>query len=269
MIHVLTVHWKNEDWIESQLSYLGRHLDRSYRVYAFLNGIDPKPYKDKFFYVSTEDVRSHAKKLNLLADMACLAAESPDDWLVFIDSDAFPIANLVEYAEKRLRSYPLIAVRRDENLGDPQPHPCFCITTVGFWKEIEGDWKSGYRWENSLGRMVTDVGGNLLGKLRERNIDWLPMLRSNKVDLHPVFFGIYDGLVYHHGAGSRKKMVRIDKRPFTRLPWPIRKLLTMFRVYKRIQKKTLQENTALSDRVIQQIKSDPEFYLQFSPKTIE
>jgi hypothetical protein len=269
MIHVLTVHWKNEEWIETQLDYLSRHIDRPYRVYAFLNGIDPAAYKEKFFYVSTEDIRSHAVKLNLLADMACLAAEGPDDWLIFIDSDAFPIADVVEYAERRLRDYPLLAVRRDENLGDPQPHPCFCITTVGFWKGMEGDWKSGYRWKNSIGRMVTDVGGNLLEKLQQRHIQWLPMLRSNKLDLHPVFFGIYDGLVYHHGAGSRKKLIRVDKQPFSRLPWLIRKLLTLLRVYKISKNRVLRENTATSDRIIEEIKTNPEFYLQFNPKSSE
>lgn len=147
MIHVLTVHWKNEDWIEAQFGFLKRHINRSFQVYAFLNGIDPAAYKEKFFYISDEEIKSHATKLNLLADVACMAAESNDDWLIFIDSDAFPIANVVEYAESRLAKYPLIAVRRDENFGDPQPHPCFCITTVGFWKQIEGDWKRGLSLE--------------------------------------------------------------------------------------------------------------------------
>ena len=263
MIHVLTVHWNNEDWIEPQLTYLSRHIDRHYRVYAFLNGIDPAPYKEKFFYISTENIKSHAVKLNLLADIACMAAEGPDDWLVFIDSDAFPVADVVAYAEKRLGEYPLVAVRRDENLGDPQPHPCFCITTVGFWQKIEGDWKSGYRWKNATGNWLTDVGGNLLGKLRESNIEWLPMLRSNTIDQHPVFFGIYDNLVYHHGAGSRKPVIRVDKAAFRRLPWIVRKLLTLLRIYKFGKNRALERNAALSERIMQEIKSNPEFYLQF------
>jgi hypothetical protein len=269
MIHVLTVHWRNEDWIEPQLNHLSRHIDRPYRVYAFLNGIDPAAYKDKFFYICTEDIKSHAIKLNLLADIACLAAEGPDDWLIFLDSDAFPIADVVGYAEDRLHKYPLIAVRRDENLGDPQPHPCFCITTVGFWKKIGGDWKRGYQWKNAAGNLVTDVGGNLLGKLREKNIGWLPMLRSNQINLHPVFFGIYDNLVYHHGAGSRKPVIRVDKAKFRRLPWALRKLLTTLRVYKFGRSKALQENVALSERILQEINSNPEFYLQFTQSSPE
>ena len=29
------------------------------------------------------------------------------------------------------------------------------------------------------------------------------MLRSNRTNLHPLLYSIYDGVVYHHGAGSR------------------------------------------------------------------
>ena len=29
------------------------------------------------------------------------------------------------------------------------------------------------------------------------------MLRSNRLNLHPLLYAIYDGVVYHHGGGSR------------------------------------------------------------------
>ncbi len=41
---------------------------------------------------------------------------------------------------------PLIAVRRAENNNDRQPHPCFCVTTVGAWRQLPGDWSPGYKW---------------------------------------------------------------------------------------------------------------------------
>jgi hypothetical protein len=104
-----------------------------------------------------------------------------------------------------------MAVRRDENLGDCQPHPLFCATTVGFWKDIEGDWRAGGAWINSAGREVADVGGNLMVKLRERGIEWLPLLRTNTSNPHPVWFGIYDHRIYHHGAGFQATRVeRVD-----------------------------------------------------------
>jgi hypothetical protein len=54
---------------------------------------------------------------------------------------------------------------------DRQPHPSFCVTTVGLWKEIGGDWQTGYTWRNALGDEVTDVGGSLLLKLEQKGVD--------------------------------------------------------------------------------------------------
>jgi hypothetical protein len=99
-------------------------------------------------------------------------------------------------------------VRRDENLGDRQPHPSFCLTTVGFWTAVDGDWHRGYEWTSSTGDRVTDVGGNLLGILSEHGTPWRPLLRTNRVDLDPLWFGIYGDVVYHHGAGFRPPLAR-------------------------------------------------------------
>ena len=60
------------------------------------------------------------------------------------------------------------------------------------------------------GEDVTDVGANLYKQLIDRRIDWLPLLRSNKVNLHPLYFGIYGGAIYHHGAGFRESACRLD-----------------------------------------------------------
>ena len=93
-----------------------------------------------------------------------------------------------------------MAVRRDENLGDPQPHPSFCATTVGFWRDIGGDWRGG-EWVNAAGMTVCDAGGKLLHTLEERGVDWMPLLRTNTLDLHPLWFAVYGHRIYHHGAG--------------------------------------------------------------------
>ena len=61
----------------------------------------------------------------------------------------------------------LLAVKRLENNGDIQPHSLFCATTVGFWRQINGDWNYGYEWLNNQNRHVTDVGGNLLKILND------------------------------------------------------------------------------------------------------
>ena len=133
-----------------------------------------------------------------------IAHEAPDDdLLMFLDGDAFPIADPMPLIEDGLSRAPLIAVRRAENVDQPQPHPCFCVTTVGAWRSLPGDWSGGYTWPGHKGKLVTDVGGNLLRALELANAPWVQVLRSNRVDLDPLFFGIYGDVLYHHGAGFR------------------------------------------------------------------
>lgn len=270
MLHIMTVHWEDERWVDIQLKYFQENIKTPYKVYAFLNKL-PNDHSHKFFYSSTEAIASHPIKLNLLADMATLHADSEEDMLLFIDGDAFPIGDVVSYASEHLDTHPLIAIQRLENDGDIQPHPCFCMTTVKFWNEIKGDWKAGYKWKNAYGSMVTDVGGNLLGLVEEKKVDWLPMLRSNKREMHKLWFGIYADLVYHHGAGFRDPVSRIDMRNDSLLPALEFKNKYLKRLYeaafrrqfKLVEGKTIQKNTSLSEEVFQNILNDKDFYRYF------
>ena len=211
MIHIATVHWKSDRWIDHQHAAFERYVPQPYSVYAFLNDL-PRDHSRRFFYASQERIESHATKLNILADLASFNAACDNDVLIFIDGDAFPVASL-SLLESKLSEPRLIAAQRYENNGDIQPHPCFCVTTVGFWRQIAGDWHAGGTWLDLDGNRVTDVGGNLLGKLKERDIPWLPLKRLNRVNPHPLLFGLYgdeDGpIVYHHGAGFRSALTRV------------------------------------------------------------
>jgi len=277
MIHIITVHWRDDRWVDIQLEYLRRHICEPFRVYAFLNSL-PADHRSKYYYSSTEEIKSHAIKLNLLADMVALQTTERSDWLLFLDGDAFPIGDVVPYAQGILKNCPLLAIQRRENGGDIQPHPSFCLTTVGFWKEIAGDWNEGFTWHDQAGQQVTDVGGNLLRILNNNGIPWHPMLRTNRVDLHPVWFGIYDNVIYHHGAGFRRPLARIDvlhgKNEIAALP-------LRHRLYRRLYSALPQrlvwclkkpynpflwraeQNTELSKQVFQFIASDAHFYRSF------
>lgn len=271
MIHIVTVHWKDDRWVDLQLKYFEKNIKMPYKVYAFLNFL-PQDHQNKYFYSSTEDIQSHAIKLNLLADMAILNSTNEDDWLMFIDGDAFPIGDIESFSRSKLEEFPLLAIQRKENLGDIQPHPSFCITTIKFWKEIRGDWKTGYQWKNSNGKMVSDVGGNLLATLDKNNIQWLPLLRSNKKDLHKLWFGLYDDLIYHHGAGFRDPTSRIDKDAHTFTPpsWLFNNKI-LIKISKELHRGknrqnkmiAMKENQILSEKVFQSILKDLKFYQIF------
>lgn len=279
MTHIITVHWECDRWVDIQLRYLQEHLREPYKIYAFLSGLDEK-HTSKYFYATTAMVREHAVKLNLLADMVMLHATSPDDILMFIDGDAFPIGDVMAFVREKLRTHPLVAIQRKENYGDIQPHPAFCVTTVRFWKEISGDWSDGYRWQNTQDESVTDIGGTLLGILEAQRITWYPMLRSNKYNLHPLWFGIYADLIYHHGAGFRAPFSRFDVyanmnrkivlyfKMIDLLPAPIqsrlpRDIRDKFSSGNVLFKHIVAKSTVLSQQVYSRILRDPLFYQEF------
>lgn len=210
MIHIATVHWKTDKWIDIQLDYLKKHIQSEYRVYAFLNDV-PDEHVHKFYYVSTEPIEEHAIKLNLLAERISWEANE-DDLIIFLDGDAFPISDeVIPFVKTKIRSHKLVAIQRREILGDIQPHPSFCATTIGFWNLIVGDWKMGHMWKDKTGLSITDVGGNLLLRLIKSDTKWFPLFRSNVKNIHPVWFGVYGNLIYHHGAGFREPYGRVDR----------------------------------------------------------
>lgn len=204
MLHVATVHHRSPRWIEIQTRYLRAHISVPYLTWASLFEID-KSYAAHFDRVVIQGGR-HSDKLNHLAIEISHEA-SDDDLLMFLDGDAFPIADPLPLITESLAKAPLMAVRRAENDGDRQPHPCFCVTTIGAWRKLPGDWSEGYTWVSDSGRRVTDVGANLLRQLELTQTPWVEVLRSNRVDLDPVFYAIYGDTVYHHGAGFRKRHV--------------------------------------------------------------
>ena len=216
MLNIVTVHWRSPKWIGPQLSYLERNVDVPYRVFASLNGIDDRALWDRFHFAADLE-GTHAEKLNALAAVV-LEQSDPDDRLVFLDGDAFPVRPIAGWIDDVLGSYPLAAVRRDENLGDIQPHPCFTFTTGGFWADLGGDWREGGTWTLATGEETTDVGGTLLHQLADNGHRWLPVLRTNVHNPEPLCFGVYGHRVYHHGAGFRPPVTRVGAAEATPLP---------------------------------------------------
>jgi hypothetical protein len=283
MIHVATVHWRSERWIDPQLHYLERFMPSPFRVYAFLAEV-PGDHRGRFFYSSTEPVKDHATKLDLLGELIQFAAEDPSDILVFADGDAFPVAPIGALVQERLERHKLIAVQRYENCGDLQPHPCFCVTTVGFWREIGGDWHRGAKWVDSRGVRVTDVGGNLLAALERAEVDWYPLRRVNSLDAHPLWFGLYGDaahgpLVYHHGAGFRpspggresvyaRKEAKASSwaRGAKMVPkvGPLRGVRRRLNPSINLRERQIEETRELSDELFAEIERDEEFWRRFA-----
>ncbi len=277
MLYIATVHWLDETWVDIQCRYFTRWLGETpYRLYGFLNGIDHTRYQEQFYYINTEPIVAHITKLNLLAEEICRVG-APEDIIIFIDGDAFPVQNFVPYVREQLQKYPLVAVQRLENEGDPQPHPSFCATTIRFWQEIKGDWSKGPKWPTNTGVLRSDTGGVLWDKLNRAGIDWKPILRSNVVNVHPLWFGVYGDMIYHHGAAFRTPYCSVDIAEARRKVW--KKLLLDIAdipalsklkggwfqnaAYSYAMKNKIVETNKNSKRIVDEIKSNPDFYKQF------
>ncbi|HVA03638.1 MAG TPA: hypothetical protein VMU64_07790 [Acidimicrobiales bacterium] len=265
MIYVATVHVTSARWIDLQLAFLRRHMGEPFKVYANLQNVPPG-HAEKFDRVITI-LGDHAGKLNLLAG-EIVADADPDDIVIFLDGDAFPIADPMPCVRKGLETSTLVAVRRDENVTDRQPHPSFCAIRVRDWERLHGDWSQGYPWEAADGRPTTDVGGNLLRALERAGDRWTPLLRSNRVNLHPLWFGVYGDIVYHHGAGFRWAVGRVDLVNPPRLTTRAKHVPGLGRLLRRRNRaraqrfhaRTAAAGQRLSDDVYHRIETDPEFY---------
>jgi hypothetical protein len=210
VLYVATAHFRSPRWIEIQTRFLREHANGiPLQIWASLEGIDGS-YARHFDRV-VEQLGSHAGKLNHLAMEISLLA-SDEDLLLFLDGDAFPIAPLAPFIERGLSQAPLIAVRRAENVDQPQPHPCFCITSVGTWRALQGDWQAGPTWPGGQGWTVSDVGSLLMRKLELAGMPWVQVLRSNRHNPDPLYFAVYGDIVYHHGAGFRTEKVSASHR---------------------------------------------------------
>ncbi len=200
MLYVASVHYKSPQWIEIQTQHLREHISVPFQTWTSLEGIDPA--YARYFDRVLQQKGMHAGKLNhLAAEISYEAAD--EDLLMFLDGDAFPIADPMPLIERALAEAPLLAVRRAENVDEPQPHPCFCVTTVGTWRSLPGDWTAGPVWPGARGIPTSDVGANLLRRLELSNTPWVPVLRSNRRDVDPLYYAIYGDVIYHHGAGFR------------------------------------------------------------------
>jgi hypothetical protein len=211
MIHILTIHFNTDRWLDLQLQYIKAHV-HGYKTWMYYEGFEGTAHEGKYYFCKEYSCKKkykrieldHIEKLNSLTSLVLSHRDTKDgDLLMWLDSDSFPIRDLNQYIEEKLRTYPLLAIQRPENGGDLIPHPSFTCCSVDFWKRNKLSW-DGCRPQNKLcPNGLHDPGGSIYRTLTETNTPWYKLRRTRSLTKHKVFFTIYDSIIYHHGAGSR------------------------------------------------------------------
>jgi len=239
VLHILTLHL-GDKWIDIQKKQIERFISEPYKVYARLgDGVYPKEnWKYKYnnqkakvenskYNDGTISYDKHKHKfdgaisgaqhwtysMGKLLDYVLENHEvKPTDKIMLIDSDAFPIAPISDFLDEKLKEYPFVSAQEPMHEWDRNPlylipHPMFMLFEA---KHIIEDNLTDY-----LRDVVKDKNNNWWGGttdwLTERGYDYYPLTRSNKIDLHPLYYAIYDEVIYHHWAGSRNMITRPDR----------------------------------------------------------
>jgi hypothetical protein len=178
-------------WLDLQRQQLSRTVgDFDHAVY--LSHRAEREHFKPCIVVGNSAVGDKSEHLDGLRALAAFCQQNSYSGYLVLDSDAFPIApnweeTMQYYIHRFNRRY--AAAVRTENL-DAFPHPC--VTYTRDPHALRFGYKPGI---NLLGQPITDITC-LDG-------EFFPLLKTNRLTVHPVLATIYFDMFYHHGCGSR------------------------------------------------------------------
>jgi len=182
----------NQMWLDLQTQALDAGAGYEYKLLSYVQQ-DTGDYKD-FFADKTDIihiagcgtannhaqmVRQHKSGKRAIVEYWRQHADEYDHF-IFLDSDAFPV-NKNWY--KILSKHKAASIRRSENFDDTIFHPSFVMMNKKSMEQFE--------------HLEQD--------------DVFQLLRSNKMNIHPMLCGVYYDCIYHHGCGSRSAWFRTVK----------------------------------------------------------
>jgi len=221
MIHVFSLHYGDDKWSEIQIQSIQKHIKVPYKTYSVYSHMDEDSYKkweNKWDVFLVEEKGKHAHKsgnFHLTDGHRYIIPEilkhaEPGDIFLRLDSDAFLINDIDESFIDLVNKHQFVSLKEPEHEWDTTyhtPHPALWAFPVELLNT-----KLAYQMSELLEDHHSNWWGGVVHWLEENNIKWHPLERTNKVNLHPLYFGVYDDLVYHHWAGSRDMITRPDRK---------------------------------------------------------
>ena len=258
MIHIYTLHFKNDYWVNLQIESFKKHIKVPYKSYAIFSHMSQEMYernKDNFDYFEVREKGKHIHKGgnyhptdgNRHIFPIIKQNLNDGDIVIRIDSDAFLIDDITDEFIDKINDKKFIAMYEPEHEWDlnyKAPHPAFYAFRSEYLNQ---------GLDKAMGEMHEDGQSNwwglLMDRFKDKKIDWYPLNRSNKINLHKIYFGIYDDLVYHHFAGSRDRITRVDRKKSQK---------------ERISIKQIKDENHLIDKnVRKQLSEQPELFIKY------
>jgi len=196
----------NHHWYKLQKKYIKKTTSVPYDFKVITNQIGERIFDTGEVVISNNENIGHPKGIRQIFDY--MKKNGEYSGYLLLDSDCFPVRydwhNILDRQMLKFNK-DIAAPIRFENL-DFFPHPCFVYLNNSGLKNpsLNFDYET---IRNLLDKEVNEVGGNMQKIMN----DVLPLLRTNKINLHQVASGIYHHLFYHHGAGSRGFQFRVQK----------------------------------------------------------
>ena len=195
-------------WPELQMRQLRRHTPPGFTMVAVGNRIMPE---HEVFLGSCREVEIHCthdpamplfKEIWRYRNWLVEQTHERFRYLITLDSDAFPITDgwLDRYLEGLSEREPVAAVQRLEN-GDTHSDRSFMAFSSRAWRQHRFDFANGPK----------DAGCRISAYLDSRGLSWRRLTRSNAWNPHSLTAGLYDSAIYHHAAGGRLPLYRINQ----------------------------------------------------------
>ena len=140
---------------------------------------------------------NHWTKLNNLTNIVVNDDDTnDDDILIWLDCDAFPVADVNDFIESKLQEFEFFAIYRKEMNNSVIPHPSFAGCKVKLWKKFNLSWEG--IPHAPLGKETHDTGEEARCMLfcRKTILNGINVNLSHSKLTFTYYFAIYESLIY-------------------------------------------------------------------------
>lgn len=235
---------ENKLWFNLQKRFIKKNTF-SYDFAVLLNGCEDDSMFKGCEIIDRIDRSLHKNAIQRVIEY--FRANEYDSYCL-LDSDCFPISkNWPMKLRNHLTENGLwyASVSRVEN-GETFPHPAAQFINKEYIHDSIFDYQEDVvSTDLNTGETFRDTGTCNQKRDSEGKMIWYSLLRTNRVNVHPLLCGIYGDYFYHHGMGSR---------------WPKNRCYRGMKIYESYGMKANPKNV---EYTFDNIRANPEEFINY------